>query len=273
MLKIIKGIRPAIVLDESGAPKLTFGITPSDKVRPFTDILNQLDLIQRSNVPVLLVLDEFQDIALVDTAEALLRRSLEQMDPRLPVVILGSKQHLLNRVFARPAAPFFNWGTHVPFETIDYHAYWPYMEERFQQQGFTISFENAKYLQDKLSRAPEAINRLCFALLCQDLPKGAFTVENIDAALDALVQDRRHEPETYLAVFTPAEQKVMVALAGSEPVKHPNGKAFIQATGLTAAGVAKILNKLQDHAVVYREKAGYGLADPLLRQHLLRFRL
>lgn len=273
MLKIITGIKPTIEIDENGSPKLSFGIGGGEKIRPFTDILKQLDLICASNIPILLVLDEFQDIALVDEAEALFRNGLEHIDSQIPVVILGSKQHLLNRIFARPKAPFFNWGTHVYFETINYKEYWQYMDERFKQEGFRISFENAEYLQDKMSRMPEAINRLCFALLFHDIPKREITKEDIDSGLSKLVYDRRNEPEIYLSSFRASEQKVIVNIAKMEPVLHPQGKDFIKSINLTAPGVRKIMMKLEDAAVVYRENAGYILADPLLKQHILRFRL
>ena len=273
MLKIIRGIKPSIELDEAGYPRLSFGIVAGEKIRPFTDILKQLNLIYASNIPILLVLDEFQDIALIDEAEALFRSGLENIDSRIPVVILGSKQHLLNRIFARPKAPLFNWGTHVYFEAIDYHEYWQYMDERFKQAGFRISFENAVYLQDKMSRMPEAINRLCFALIFHDIAQGEVTKEDIDSGLSKVVSDRRNEPEIYLSGFTAAEQKVIINVAKMEPVLHPQGKDFIQNINLTAPGVRKIMMKLEDEAVVYKEDAGYILADPLLKQHILGFRL
>lgn len=273
MLKVVKTIRPAIEIDEAGRPKLSFNMGEGDKKRPFTKIIQQLDSIFTTNIPVLLVLDEFQDIALIEQAEALFRKELEQIDANIPIVIMGSKYHLLNRIFARPSAPFFNWGTHVYFETIDYHEYWQYMQERFKQKQLSISFQNAKYLQDKMSRMPEAINRLCFALLNAHDPQREISQKDIDAGLASLVYDRRKEPENYLAGFTTAEQNVMIHLSKTEPVAHPQGKDFIQRTGLTAAGVRKILIKLEDQAVVYKEDSGYVLADPLLKQHILRFRL
>jgi hypothetical protein len=273
MLKIIKGVKPSIELDEKGYPKLSFGIEEGEKIRPFTDILKQLDLIYASNIPILLALDEFQDIALIDQAEALFRNGLENIDSRIPVVILGSKQHLINRIFARPKAPFFNWGTHVYFEAIDYHEYWQYMDERFKQEGLRISFENAVYLQDKMSRIPEAINRLCFALLFHDIAKGEITKENIDSGLGKIVSDRRNEPEIYLSGFTASEQKVIINLSKMEPVQHPQGKDFLKSINLTAPGVRKIMMKLEDKTVVYKEDAGYILADPLLKQHVLEYRL
>jgi hypothetical protein len=273
MLKIIKGIKPLIELDEKGNPKLSFSTVEGEKIRPFSDILKQLDLIYASNIPILLVLDEFQDIALIDEAEALFRLGLEHLDSRIPVVILGSKQHLLNRIFARPKAPFFNWGTHVYFEAINYDEYWKYMDERFKQEGFRISFENAVYLQDKMSRMPEAINRLCFALLFHDIAQGEITKEDIDLGLSKVVSDRRNEPEIYLSGFTASEQKVIINIAKKEPVLHPQGKDFVQNINLTAPGVRKIMMKIEDNAVVYKEDSGYILADPLLKQHILGFRL
>ena len=214
-----------------------------------------------------------EGVVLSDNLEALFRNGLEHIDSRIPVVILGSKQHLINRIFARPKAPFFNWGTHVYFEAIDYHEYWQYMDERFKQEGLRISFENAVYLQDKMSRIPEAINRLCFALLFHGIAKGEITKENIDSGLHKIVSDRRTEPEIYLSGFTASEQKVIINLAKMEPVLHPQGKDFIKSINLTAPGVRKIMMKLENEAVVYKEDAGYILADPLLKQHILAYRL
>ena len=88
-----------------------------------------------------------------------------------------------------------------------------------------------------------------------------------------VVSDRRNEPEIFLSGFTASEQKVIVNVAKMEPVLHPQGKDFIQSINLTASGVRKIMMKLEDEAVVYKEDDGYILADPLLKQHILRFRL
>jgi hypothetical protein len=56
-------------------------------------------------------------------------------------------------------------------------------------------------------------------------------------------------------------------------VLHPQGKDFIKSINLTAPGVRKIMMKLEDETVVYKEDAGYILADPLLKQHILEYRL
>ncbi len=55
--------------------------------------------------------------------------------------------------------------------------------------------------------------------------------------------------------------------------KRNTGKAFVQQVGLSTTGVGKIIKKLENNAVVYKEDNGYVLADPLLKQHILWARL
>jgi hypothetical protein len=79
-----------------------------------------------------------------------------------------------------------------------------------------------------MSRMPEAINWLCFALLFHEIPEEEIANENIYLGLSKHVYDRRKEPENYLAGSTAAEQKVKVNIAKMEPFQHPQGKSFIQ---------------------------------------------
>ncbi len=165
------------------------------------------------------------------------------------------------QIFAKPNAPFFSWGTHVSFLPIDYAVYSDYMNERFNQMNLNIDYDNAKYLQDLMSRNPEAINRLCYTL--QHISdKGDITKDTIDMALEQLIQDRRSEPESYLSKFSMAEQSVITTLAFKEPILKPLGKVFVQQVGLSTTGVGKIIKKLENNAVVYKEDNGYVLADP-----------
>ena len=163
--------------------------------------------------------DNREKIASIDQAEALFRNSLESLDSNIPVLILGSKQHLLNQIFAKPNALFYNWGTHILFSLIDYPAYREYMNERFAQFGLKINLENATYLQDLMSRNPEAINRLCYQIQVSGL-EGEIQKETIESALDQLIESRRSEPESYLSSFSTAEQRVIINLAHYDPIRY-----------------------------------------------------
>jgi AAA+ ATPase superfamily predicted ATPase len=272
-LKTITKLRPSIEVDDDGTPKISLSLgSKSDTTTHFFDVIKHIgDIAERVNA--LIVLDEFQDIYGVDEAQALLRNALQNLPNQVPVIILGSKQHLLSMMFSRPRAPFANWGTHCAFGNIPYQEYCDYMNERFAPGGLTIAFEESKYLQDRMARNPEAINRLCHRLLRLEWSQQDISKTMINQALDDLVISRSTEPEKYLSFFSIPEQKVITAIAKEEPVKQIQSKSFANLVQLTQAAIGRIVKRLENEAVLYREADGYVLADPLLRCHVLRYRL
>jgi len=272
LLSSLKQLKPTLELDDSGSPKLSLSLSSKSEQAHFIEILRHIGVLAET-VKVLLVFDEFQDIHGIGEADALLRNALQNLNAEIPVIIMGSKQHLLVNMFARPKAPFFSWGTHIVFQPIAYEEYHSYIQERFKFANLSISLEDAKYIQDKMDRNPEAINRLCYAIRNGAWNHTSISKGDIDAALDELIASRRSEPERYLSHFSATEQSVIIAIAKDAFVPHPQSKAFIKPLNLTAAGVGKIIRRLENDAVIYLEKDGYTLADPLLRNHLLRYRL
>lgn len=115
----------------------------------------------------LIVLDEFQEIARIKKAEALLRGALQTLGSNISVIILGSKQHLLAQIFEKPRAPFYSWGYTMEFKDIAFDKYTNYINQRFANYGLSISEQDSEYLQTQLHRIPESINRFC-DFLCKN---------------------------------------------------------------------------------------------------------
>ena len=69
------------------------------------------------------------------------------------------------------------------------------------------------------------------------------------------------------------EERVLTLFGGQEAVLQPTSKKYAAALGVTPQSIRKIVGKLEDEAVLYREIDGrYTFADPLIRLHLLAFR-
>lgn len=80
----------------------------------------------------LLILDEFQEISNIRQAEAKLRAGLQELGPENPVIILGSKQHMLDKIFNKSKVPFHAWGTTIKLRNIPHEEYFLYMQRRFE---------------------------------------------------------------------------------------------------------------------------------------------
>jgi DNA polymerase III delta subunit len=126
------------------------------------DIFQTINKINK-DIPSLIIIDEFQDISLIDEAKALFPNAFQQISD-LPIIVLGSKRHLLKNIFGLPASPLANWGKDVNIKPINYEEYHQYIEERFKQKGLEISLDANKYIQNEMQRAPESINMLCYEI-------------------------------------------------------------------------------------------------------------
>jgi hypothetical protein len=119
-------LNPVISYD-AGTGTPTVRLEPGNSVQKkitIENIFQNLGNISKK-MPTLIVLDEFQDVALVGEAESLFRNAFQQLKS-LPIIILGSKKHLLRNIFSMPKSPLANFGKDVVIESIDYDKYGNY---------------------------------------------------------------------------------------------------------------------------------------------------
>ena len=96
-----------------------------------------------------MVCDEFQDVSFVEESEALFRDAFQNLN--IPIILLGSKRHILQNIFLSSDKPLSNWGKDIVIPEIEYATYHKYIQERFKEKDLTITLEIAKTLQDKLT--------------------------------------------------------------------------------------------------------------------------
>jgi hypothetical protein len=266
----LSGLRPELSIDSmTGAPSLSLRVDDDPTGQTIHSIFRHIGRIVEE-IPALIVLDEFQDVARIDEAPAHFRSCFESI-AAAPIIVLGSKRHLLASLFAHPEAVLNGWGTDLEIPPIPYEEFHAYIQERFDERGLTISPDHARYLQDLLQRVPEAVNRLCQQVkdLFADQEIGR---ETIGESLMKLLENRASRYETFLGQFSATENNVLNGLAKEQVVPHPQSKEFLVRAGLSARAVGQILNRLMDRGVVEKIEPGYRISDPLLAAFLRYYR-
>jgi len=269
-LKLAASMRPELSVDPAtGSPKLSLRSGPRSGRASGSPVWESLTRICRAT-PSLVVLDEFQDIARVDEGPSLMRSALEGLG-ETPVIVMGSKQHMLADIFARPQAALAGWGSDIEFHPIPYEAYHVYIEERFRLQGLRIAPAVSQLAQDLVHRVPEAVNRLCHQVmeLYQDL---RVTETELRSALESLLIGRQSRYEVYLTSFSATDERVLCEIARAGSVARPHAKDFLAATGFSNRTAGVSIRRLLDRGVVEASDRGYRLSDPLLEIYLTRYR-
>ena len=276
-VQAITGIRPSFAMSPDGTLEASLTSERNRSIPKIETFFSNIKLLHDRGVRVAIVFDEFQDIALAIGGEDILREEMQKLPFEIPVIILGSKQHLLAKLFQKPKAPFFNWGKRLEIRALPIDEYNAYIAERFALHQINATNDILCELQRTLLYNPEAINMFCSHLVYhlgnQKINQGNLTLEILHILLKEYVAALGSEFEFYLDSYTKNEVKVLTYIAKQGTLTNPLGKETLAALNISAGGLRKILTKLLDHADIYRDDGKLTLSKPLLMHYLREWRL
>ena len=110
MSRFFRGLRPKLAIGKDGEPSLEMDFS-SDPATPGTleEVLSLPEAVENGGKNVVVIFDEFQEIGRLSAempAERIFR-SVIQRQKRVNYVFLGSRTHLLKRMFTDAARPFY----------------------------------------------------------------------------------------------------------------------------------------------------------------------
>lgn len=215
-----------------------------------------------------LIIDEFQDIATMPEAEARMREALQNLPAILPVVILGSKHHLLTSIFAKPKAPLANWGRYLEISRISAEDYTPYINARLKGSKLSFSLECTRFLLEQMEYIPECVN-----LVCDQMLRGNYdsvSEASIKTAIFAVIEERSSVYRHLLSYYSEKEQLFLRELSRAQPLATPYSVAFLARLRMSTGASRPLLRRLEDDGIILRQERGYQVSDPLLCEFLRR---
>ena len=142
-----RGLRivPTITVDpEDGNYSFSFGVdhAPAD-VDATLERLLQLpaELGGEREARVALILDEFQEIEAIDQALPRLMRTIFEQQPEVSRVYLGSRRHLMERLFNDENEPFWRSAKKIELGVIDPRHFRDFIAKRFKASRKRVPME------------------------------------------------------------------------------------------------------------------------------------
>ena len=263
-------LKPEVSIDSiTGNPAISLGISPDKKEYSISYVFHLISEISKK-IPVLIVIDEFQDIVSVDEAQALFRSVFQEMDD-MPVILMGSKRHLLGDIFSLPDAPLYSWGIDIEIPPIPYNEYHIYINDRFSMKDNNLAYDESVYLQNLMHRIPEPVNIICQQIM-DTYDNSEITEDIINNSLKQILNNRESRYETQIQGFSESEEKILTELATIETIEKPQSKVFIAKTGRTSRTIGKVFNKLMQTGIIEKTGTYYRISDPLFMFYLKFYR-
>jgi len=274
-LRIFAGlrIRPIVTVDpDTGAPSFSFDAGyPRQDVDATIERLLELpgQLAAERKRKVALVFDEFQEVVDIDPDLPKLMRSVFQEQPEVAHVYLGSKRHMMERIFNDENEPFWRSARQMELGVIDPPRFEGYLASSFERTGKKIAPEAIAAVLETTGGHPYATQELCY-FLWEETPKArlARLAEYERALADVLRAEHAHFELIWDQAST-VQRLTLQALAQQRG--RPLSGDYRRRHKLPGAStVQRALQALTRNELVTRSDNEYRIAEPFLADWLRR---
>jgi AAA+ ATPase superfamily predicted ATPase len=275
-LAVFRGLRvqPTVELDpESGG--LTFTFEPS--LRRQSDIDETIERLLELPARIAadrdrraaLVFDEFQEITTLDPQFPRLLRAVFQAQPQIAHVYLGSRRHLMERIFSDENEPFWRSAKHMEIGPIPADAFVVFLAERFRATGKALSEPAARRMLELTGGHPYGTQQIAYFTWEAVEPGASAFAEHVDGALETLLRSEHRHFTRIWEESTRNERVLLLALADGPG--RPYSEELRRRYSLPSeTNVQRALTGLVREELVAREGDTYRIVEPFLAEWLLR---
>lgn len=213
-------IRPTMEVDPSDG-SLRFSFQPGRRRSDIDDTIERLlellgELAVERKRRVVMIFDEFQEIVTLDPKFPNMMRAVFQAQPEVSHVYLGSKRHILERIFDDRNEPFWRSAKRLEIGVIPGAKFAPYIRARFNASGKGISNEALEDLLATSGGHPYGTQELAYFLWELIAPGAEASGADVREALARVL---RSEHNHFASVWedAPRPQRLAMLALATEP--------------------------------------------------------
>lgn len=265
-LATLKSLKGTFGFDPfTGTP--TFNLQLGDIQNPEFTLEEIFDFLERSEKQVIVVIDEFQQIAKYPekSVEALLRTHIQRMT-NATFVFSGSEQSILKEMFVSSKRPFYNSSEIMHLGSIPKDIYVDFAKDLFKQRNKGLDEQPVRWIIDLFNGNTFYLQRTMNGAFA-DTHEGDVCGEmEIRRSVKGMLAANEVIYREMLANVSVSQKALLLAMAQDRTVTNPTSGAFIKRHSLpSASSVQSALGILMKNGLIVKEEPGYRLNDPLLR--------
>lgn len=252
ILAIIKQLRPLISYDQlTGNPEISFDFQQPAEYEH--SLKNILDFLDAQNKPILIAIDEFQQIVNYPekNVEALLRSNIQSLK-NIQFIFSGSHKHLMMELFNNAKRPFYSSTQTLYLGSIEKQDYATFIEAKINHINRTIEPEAIQFILDWTDIHTYYTQVICNRIVATGTRK--ITLEKVKAVCNVVLEEQSGTYFQYRNMLTTAQWQFLQAVAKENRLYHPTAKDFIQKHKLgTPASVKRTLESVLTKELIFQE--------------------
>ena len=270
--ELLKSLRPKVTVGGDG--EIGFSFDAVDERVGSEALTEVLDLPQRllgRGQRAVVVMDEFQEVGELLPGNRFERvmRSAIQRHTNVSYIFLGSRYHMLRRMFTEHNRPFYKSALTVLIDKPPVADSVSFVVSRFRHAGITIEQRQAERLVARVENIPYYIQQLGFEVFCivADDNRKRVADDDIDKAYGKLSGFNRDQYEQLMLTFSVAQKKLLIALANEQTREFDEGYRKRHALGASST-VNSAKRRLIEDGHLEQMPIGCMVADPFFAEFL-----
>src|SRR6056297_13710 len=247
--KFIKSLRPVISFDSlTGAPQATFEHNQNQTEHNIYAILS---FLENQNTKILLALAEFQQVLNYPekNTDAWLRSKIQQLR-NVYFIFSGSRQHLMQDLFANPSRPFYRSTHLLKLEKLNKTIYKNFIIQMFSKYNKEINETLTEEILEWADIHTFYVQQLCNKVFSATTKKVTEDIWRNQAHY--LLKEKEPIFFAYRKMITKNQWELLKAIAREEKVYHPTSQYFLTKYKLsTSASVLRSLKSLTEYELLY----------------------
>ena len=264
-------LSPTVSFDEIGHPSFSLNV---NKVEQQADIETILEIPNRISTQrgqrICIAFDEFQEIKRIDPFLLNWMRSSFQRHSDISYIFLGSKQSMMEDIFALSGSPFYEFAVKMNLSVISQNELSKFIKEKFTSYQLPIKDHTIHNILQKSDCQPHYTQ--FFASVVFDLVGSGYDQDAedfTDVWLNKVMLAQKDIFQDIYDQLTNSQRSALQAIATLKEIGIFSDEARKKYRLPVSSSLNEALKALQKKSLIYKLGNDYRFSNPVLREWLI----
>lgn len=270
-LDIVKSLRAGFKVDPVTG-QFVFDLSLGEIVKPVDSLKEIFQYLEGSEVPCLVSMDEFQQIAEYPDNNVLeLLRTYVQKCKHTWFIFAGSDRRMMEKLFNNPSEPFYMSCSPLYLDAIQYENYLAFARHHFEAAGKSLQEESFKQVYELFDGHTWYVQRLMNEMFAWTKPGEVADAQMASDALTFVIKTYARTFQEQMSSYPEAQKQLLIAIAKDGHAQQVTSAAFCKKHSMKSPStVQSALRVLHDKGIVRKDGNSYSVTNRLLGIWLAR---
>ena len=270
-LGIVKSLRPGFKVDPVTG-QFVFDLSLGEIVKPVDSLKEIFQYLEGSEVPCLVSMDEFQQIAEYPDNNVLeLLRTYVQKCKHTWFIFAGSDRRMMEKLFNNPSEPFYMSCSPLYLDAIQYENYLAFARQHFEAAGKSLLEESFKQVYELFDGHTWYVQRMMNEMFAWTKSGEVADAQMAADALTFVIKTYARTFQEQMSSYPEAQKQLLIAIAKDGHAQQVTSVAFCKKHSMKSPStVQSALRVLHDKGIVRKDGNSYSVTNRLLGIWLAR---